>query len=647
LAFLAVVSLKKQQRELMSSSSSLAVALEKCPQERPGSSSWSQKFLQDTLLCVLLSAVVFLCFASVSKNGFVNFDDDTYITDNPQVHAGLSWKTLKWAFTTYREGNWHPLTWLSHALDWQLFGLNPAGHHYMNVGLHALNAMVLFLLLQYATGYRWRSLMVAALFAVHPMNVESVAWAAERKNVLSMLVFLLGLYAYTWYARRPAISRYLTVVGLFILSLLSKPQVITFPCLLILWDFWPLDRFHAVMPEGEFGPANRLRSIGNLLVEKIPLFALSAISAVITVKAQTAGGAVKSFSEYGTTLRAENAIISYVRYVAKFFWPAKLADLYPHPTNLYAAWQVVAASLGLLLITAIVLMRLRKQRYMAIGWFWFVGSLVPMAGLLQVGLQSMADRYAYIPFIGLFLILVWTAADWARARHLSVLWLTSISVCYVLALGIITHKQIGYWHDSATLWRHALAVTKENYVAESNLGETLLGQGKDDEAAAHFRAALAVRPEGTVANLDLGSYEDRRGNFADAIKHYRVVVDHSKDAGMSATAYGSLGFVYREMGEPAKAKQSFETSIQLDGSRARARIGLGLVAQDAGDIDEAVRQFSIAAALQNSDIVNLLLANALDRAGHREQAKAIYGRLGGSPNLPEAEREARELLSRK
>lgn len=658
-AFSAVLSLKKQQPETMSSSSSVAVsvALDKSPPERPRLGSSSADFLQDTLLCVLLSAVVLLCYASVSNNSFVNYDDDTYITNNPQVHAGLNWNTVKWAFTTYHEGNWHPLTWLSHALDWQIFGSNPAGHHYVNVGLHALNALVLFLLLQYATGYRWRSLMVAALFALHPMNVESVAWAAERKNVLSMLFFLFGLYAYTWYARRPAISRYLAVLGLFILSLLSKPQVITFPCLLILWDFWPLDRFRAAIRkdkdndddagEGESGAASRGRSVAKLVWEKIPLFALSAISAAVTVKAQTAGGAVRNLSEYGASLRVETAVISYVRYVGKMFWPSKLANLYPHPTHLYPGWQVIAASLVLLLVTALVLLRSREQRYLAVGWFWFLGSLVPMSGLVQVGLQSMADRYAYIPYIGLILILVWTAADWARARHVAPIWLASLSVVYLLALGIITHKQISYWHDSATLWRHALAATKENYVAESNLGEVLLGRGKDDEAAAHFRAALAVRREGLVANLDLGAYEDRRGSFADAIRHYRVVVDHSNDAGMSATAYGSLGFVYREMGQAAKAKQSFETSIQLDGSRARARIGLGLVAQDAGDLDEAVRQFSIAATLQNSDIVNLLLANSLNIAGHREQANAIYNRLAGSPNFPAAEQEARELLSRK
>jgi Tfp pilus assembly protein PilF len=308
---------------------------------------------------------------------------------------------------------------------------------------------------------------------------------------------------------------------------------------------------------------------------------------------------------------------------------------------------VIAASLGLLLVMGIVFFRLREQRYLAVGWFWFLGSLVPMAGLVQVGLQSMADRYAYIPFVGLFLMLVWTAADWARGRNLKTVWLASLSVFGLVALGIVTHIQVGYWHDSATLWRHALAVTKENYVAESNLGEVLLGQGKDDEAAAHFRAALGIQPKGLVANLDLGAYEDRRGNFAEAIQRYQAVVDHSGDVGMTATAYGSLGFVYREMGQKEKAMQCFETSVRLDGSRARARIGLGLIAQDAGDVEEAVRQFSSAATLQNSDIVNLLLADSLDKAGHREQAKEIYSRLARSPNLAAAEQEAKELLSRK
>ncbi len=610
-----------------------------------------------TLLgCLLLAAAVLACYNPVAKNHFLRFDDDRYIFDNPHVKAGLTRDAVKWAFTTYEEANWHPLTWLSHALDCQLFGLNAAGHHYVNVLLHTVNAVLLFLLLQYATGLRWRSLMVAALFALHPINVESVAWAAERKNVLSMLFFLLALYAYSWYARRPGVSRYLTIAGLFVLSLLSKPQVVTFPCLLLLWDYWPLFRWPTAAADGvtqhdvkqhalkQAGPAWPTQSPARLLLEKVPLFLLSAASAAITVKAQKAGGAVKKLTEFGLDLRIETALISYARYVGKMFWPSKLAGLYPHPTTLYPAWPMIATTVALLLVTTFVLLQSSRQRYLAVGWLWFLGSLVPMIGLVQVGLQSMADRYAYIPFIGLFLMVVWSVADWAEKRRISKLWLAVPALCSLLALGIVTQRQIGYWYDTTTFWRHTLAVTNQNYVAEGNLGEALFSEGKDYEGAEHFRNALAVKPDGLVANLDLGVYEDRRGNFPAAIQHYQVVIDHAGDVGMRATAYGSLGFVYREMGETAKAKQCFETSARLDDSRARARIGLGLVAQDVGDLEEAIRQYSLAASLQNSDTIDILLAKALADGGHSDQAKAIYSRVAASPRLAEAQQEVKQLM---
>ncbi len=601
--------------------------------------------------CLLLAAAVLACYNPVAKNHFLTFDDDRYIVDNPHVKAGLTRDAVKWAFTTYEEANWHPLTWLSHALDCQLFGLNAAGHHYVNVLLHAANSILLFLLLQYATGLRWRSLMVAALFALHPINVESVAWAAERKNVLSMLFFLLALYAYSWYARTPGVSRYLTMAGFFVLSLLSKPQVVTFPCLLLLWDYWPLFRWPSAAPDAvkqqrvkQHAAAGATQSLGRLLLEKVPLFLLSAASAAITIKAQKAGGAVKKLTEFGLNLRIETALISYARYVGKMFWPSKLAGLYPHPTTLYPVWQIIAATLSLLLVTAFLLLQSSRQRYLAVGWLWFLGSLVPMIGLVQVGLQSMADRYAYIPFIGLFVMVVWSVADWAEKRRISNLRLAVPALCSLLALGVLSHRQIGYWHDTTTFWRHALAVTSQNYVAEGNLGEVLFSDGKEDEGAEHFRNALAVRPDGLVANLDLGAYEDRRSNLPAAIQHYQVVIDHAGDVGMRATAYGSLGFVYRERGEMAKAKQCFETSVRLDDSRARARIGLGLVAQDGGDVEEAIRQYSLAASLQNSDTINILLARALEAAGRSDQAKTIYSRVAASPKLAESQQEVKELI---
>ena len=610
--------------------------------------------LRTVLFCLLLTSAVLLSYNPVTHNGFIRYDDDHYILDNPHIRAGLTWLTVKWAFTTYQEANWHPLTWLSHALDCQLFGVNPIGHHYANVLLHAVNAVLLFLLLQSATGFSWRSLMVAALFALHPINVESVAWAAERKTVLSTLFFLLALSAYGWYVRRPELRRYVAVFFLFALALLCKPQVITLPFLLLLWDYWPLRR---IGPAAQLSTGNAQSRIvqvtnaqtsrsGRLLLEKIPLFLLSAASAVVTMKAQRAGGAVKNLSEYSVLLRLETVVISYVRYIGKLFWPSKLVALYPHSTKLYPAWQAVAAVLLLLLVTIWVL-RARNQRYLAVGWLWFLGSLVPMIGLVQVGLQAMADRYAYISFVGLFLMLAWLAADWAKARQLSAQWLAVPAVSCLLVFGFLTYRQVSYWHDTESFWLRTLALTQDNFVAEDNLGEFLFNQGRTDEAAAHFRAAIAIDPEGPTANLNLGAYEDRRGNLQAAVDHYQLVIRRAGDMGMRVTAYGSLGFVYRQMGRSSEAKQCFETALQLAPDRVRARIGLGLLAQDNGDLASATRQFSQAAALQPGEVVYLLLAQALQKDGHGNEANAIYRHLASSPNLPEAEKDAQSLLLRK
>ncbi len=632
------------------SSSSSAAAPKRV--EVPGvsvSSGLSRSPQRQTLLfCLLLTAVVLVSYSPVTHNGFV-YDDDQYITGNPHVRAGLTWATVKWAFTTLDQANWVPLSWLSHALDCELFGLNPAGHHYGNVLLHAANAVLLFLLLQSATGFRWRGLMVAALFALHPINVESVAWAAERKNVLSMFFLLLALWAYVWYTRKPALLRYAAVFVLFALGLLIKSQVITFPFLLLLADYWPLCRFlpqtaWGTQAQGETSP--RLWS-GWLVLEKMPLLLLSAASAVITMKAEKAGGAVNTF-QYSRLLRLETAVISYVRYLGKAFWPTKLVALYPHPTRLYPAWQVGAAVVLLLLVTAWVLLRARGQRYLAVGWFWFLGSLVPMIGLVQVGSHAMADRFAYIPLIGLFLMLTWLAAEWAKARRISAKWLAIPAVCCLLALGALTYRQVGYWHDTESFWRRTLALTEDNYIAQVNLGEFLFRQGRAEEAAAHFRAALAIRPDGLTANLNLGAYEDSRGNLPAAIERYRMVASHAAAPGMRATAYSSLGFAYRGMGQPMQAKQCFETALQLEPDWARAMTGLGLIAQGNGDLAEAIRQYSRAVAVQPTGVGYLLLAQALQLQGRSAEAKEISERVArSSPNLAEAQKAAEQFLSGK
>ena len=623
--------------------------------ERPEVSNSSGLFqssgTRTLLLCLFLAAAVLLSYNSITHNGFVNYDDDGNIRDNPHVRAGLTWATVKWAFTNFDAANWYPLTWLSHALDCQLFGLNPAGHHYVNVLLHASNAVLLFLLLQSATGFRWRSLMVAALFALHPINVESVAWASERKNVLSMLFFLLALYAYTSYARRPGLRRYSAVVLAFALALMCKPQVITFPFLLWLWDYWPLGRIGAPTVAGSVATGTNERRLGSrwLLLEKVPFLLLSAASAVVTMKAQKAGGTVRTLSLYSLPLRLETAVISYVRYLGKAIWPSKLVVLYPHPTQLYPAWQVAAAATLLLLVTASVVLA-RNRRYLAVGWLWFLGSLVPMIGLVQVGAQAMADRYAYIPFIGLFLMLTWLAADWAKARRLSATGLAIPAVCWLLVLGTLTYRQVGYWHDTESFWLRTLALTHDNYVAHDILGYFLTSQGRTEEGAAQFRAVLAIRPYDLVANLNLGPYEQGRGNLSAAIERYQMVALYAPDVGLRATAYFNLGHAYRQMGELMKAKQCFEVALQLTPQQpmALAMIGLGLIAEKNGDLPEAIHQYSGAMASQPTDVGMLLLAHALQQEGRSDEANAILERVAHtSQNLAEAQATAELLLSGK
>ena len=630
--------------------SSVSVAKES---EEPGVSAFSRLFRspeqRSLVFSLLLAVVVLTSYSPVTHNGFLNYDDDTYLTNNRYVRAGLTWTTVKWAFTTYDEANYHPLTWLSHALDCQLFGLSPEGHHEVNALLHAANAVLLFLLLRSATGFAWRSLLVAALFAIHPVNVESVAWAAERKNVLSMLFFLLALHAYVWYTRGPALRRYALVVLFFALALLSKPQVITFPFLLLLMDYWPLCRYGASPVETPSASSCALPRVSPawLVLEKIPLLVLSMASAIVTMKAQRTAGAVQTLTQYSLWLRVETALIAYARYLGKAFWPSKLAALYPHPTVLYPAWKVVAAGAFLILVTFMVV-RARARRYLPVGWFWFLGILVPMLGLVQVGVQAMADRYAYIPLIGIFLMCVWLVADWGKAHHLRREWIAVPAVAGLLVLASLTYRQLGYWHDTATFWLHTLAVTENNFVAHDSFGDYLLEQpGKTDEAAAQFRAALAVNPLDLPANLNLGTYQHSRGDLQGAIARYQIVALHAGDTGLRAIAYGNLGSAYRQLGDLARAKQDFETALQLKPDRTIAMIGLGLIAQKNGDLPEAVRQFSRAMAVHPTDVGYLLLAQALQQEDRTDEANAIRERVARlSPDLPEAQKEAQSLLGK-
>jgi len=540
------------------------------------------------VLCLFLIAATLVVYNRVNQNSFVNFDDDRYITENAHVRAGLTWGTIRWAFSSLEQANWHPLTWLSHALDCQLFRLNPDGHHYVNLLLHAVNAMLLFLILQRATGFTWRSFAVAALFALHPINVESVAWASERKNVLSMLFFLLALGAYGWYVRKPELRRYLVLAALFALGLMAKPQVITFPLVLLLWDYWPLGRVGSTR---EFSNKVAQRGFSSLVIEKLPLFALSAASAIITMKAQSAGGAVRSEIEYPFAVRFGNALLAYARYLGKAVWPSHLAAMYPHPGESLQAWQAVAAALLLGFISAGV-WAARRRRYLLVGWLWFLGTLVPMIGLVQVGGQSMADRYAYLPLIGLFVMIAWGVADWAQHKHLPTRWLGIPTVLVLLIFSLLTHRQLAYWHDSITLWSHALEVTSRNFVAEDSLGGALVNEGQYEQAIPHFRSAVEINAHDPLGHLNICAYEQQHENFMQAIEHCRMVLRFTRDTGLQANAYTNLGGAYRKIGDPSHAKASYEAALGLAPQNSTALMGMGLLAQSRGDFTEAIRACS-------------------------------------------------------
>ncbi|MFZ0802861.1 MAG: tetratricopeptide repeat protein [Terriglobales bacterium] len=586
---------------------------------------------RNLVLALLLVVATLALYNPVIHHPFVNFDDDRYVTDNIHVRAGLHWETLKWAFTSFDEANWHPLTWLSHALDCEFFGQNPAGHHYINVLLHALNAVLLFWVLWRATGSTAPSWVVAALFALHPINVESVAWVAERKTVLSMLFLLLALEAYGWYVRRPSVGRYSAVAALFACGLMAKPMVITLPFLLLLWDYWPLQR------------AQNFVKLG---LEKVPLLALSAASAVVTMKAQRAGNAVGTMVEYPLSLRMENAAISYARYLGKALWPSALSPQYPYPEGALTG-QAIGACVLLLVITVLIFTAGKHRRYLAVGWLWFLGALVPMIGLVQVGSQAMADRYAYLPFVGLFVLICWGLTDLAGDQAASKIALAVVSCLALAALSAVTFRQIAYWNDNLTLWSHAVAVTQGSFIAEDNLGGALLTEGKENEAMPHFRAAAALDSIDPMSHLNLAAYAQRQGHPQEAIDLYAKVLTMTRDPRLRATAFSDMGYALRDLGDSEHAKASFRAAVNLRPRTLRAWLGLGLTEQKSGNYAEAVKDYAQVLAIQPWDLGYFLLARALQQTGQPDAAKAAMDQARRlSENFDELQKTAESLMAK-
>ena len=611
--------------------------------DSPGQGLFSSPQKRNVVLGLLLILVTLALYNPVIHHPFVNFDDDRYITDNIHVIGGLHWSTMRWAFTSFEEANWHPLTWLSHALDCQLFGLNPAGHHYVNVLLHAANVLLLFWILWKATGATGPSLMVAALFAVHPVNVESVAWVAERKNILSMLFFLLALWAYQRYVQKPGIGRYAAVAAAFACGLMAKPMVITFPFVLLLWDYWPLHR----IANCESTATSRPRfSFSWLAVEKVPLLLLSAASALVTVKAQKAGDAIGSVAQYPLGARLENAIVSYLRYMGKAVWPTRLTPIYPHPGTSLKIWEPMAAAILLLAITALVVAE-KRRRYLLVGWLWFLGTLVPMIGLVQVGTQAMADRYAYLPFVGLFIVLAWLIAEWGEELRVPWTYLAGAGAICVLALALMSHRQIGYWGNNLALWSHAVQAEPGSFIAEDNLGGALLEAGRYDEAMQHFHAAVALDPTDPMSRLNIAADEQRHGHLQQAIEQYSRLVVTTHDPRYRATAFSDMGYAYRDVGNLPMSKQSFQAAVSLRPRMLRAWVGLGLVARQTGNYPEAVAAFSQALTIQQWDLGYFLLARALQQSGRTQDADAAMQQARRlSDNFDQLQKAADSLLTK-
>jgi tetratricopeptide (TPR) repeat protein len=535
------------------------------PQTDPSSAGF---FLSDSrartfLLSLLLATVTVATYYQVHHHPFSDLDDAPYLVDNANLHHGLTLTTIWWSCRALNMANWIPLSWMTYAVEYSYFGAEPAGYHVVNLLLHALNVVLVFWVLKRATGYTARSFMVAALFALHPMNVEPVVWIAELKTLLSMVFFLLALGAYRWYASEPRPDRYALVFVLFGLGLAAKSQVITLPAVLLLWDYWPLQR---MFPPSLSAPSDKQEknypaaSLGWLTLEKLPLLFLCFVDAALTVYTQKSVrlGLMPSLS-----LRFKNAVYSYWLYLVRAFWPSSMAPESPQLGRFVAWWQIVSILLLFGAITALVVAA-RRHRYLPVGWFWFLGTLLPMIGLLQPGQQGMADRFVYQAYLGVFIVVCWGAAESARLRHISAARLAGAGALALLALTLVTYRQIGYWNDNPTLWLHAARVVKHHWVAEENVGMYLIKQGKVVEAMEHYYTANAINPDDAVSNLTIGFYEQTMGKPQPALLHYqRALQARTLPPAEIAVIWKDMGVAYGNLGDLNKARECFAKSASL------------------------------------------------------------------------------------
>ena len=588
-------------------------------------------------ISLLLGLITFALFWPVIDHQFVDYDDHLYVTDNPWVQEGLTLEGTSWAFQTSHASNWHPLTWLSHMLDCSLFDLFPGGHHLTSLLFHVANTILLFLLLKRMTGALWRSALVAALFGWHPLHVESVAWVSERKDVLSTLFWILSIWTYVRYAERPGLTRYLVALGIFALGLMAKPMVVTLPFVLLLLDYWPLGRFSR--PPGENAPkplapsslepagdeVTSLRFLGfdqrlvassptvqgqetnnglrgtsprqrwvGLFKEKLPFFALSASLCVVTVWAQHKGGAIKTLDAAPLSFRLANSLTAYGGYLWKMIWPANLAVFYPMPSHALLA-KAICASLALAGISVFALCFRRRQPVFLVGWLWYLGTLVPVIGLVQVGSQAMADRYTYIPLIGIFIFVVWGLAEWCSAWPLARPLKITFAGLSLAGFAFMTGHQLQYWQDGATLFERAVQVTRTHHVTHAAFGIALSAQGRTAEAIEQFSESLRLNPNYTLAHASLASELAEQGKLAEATAHLTEVVRLRPD---EAGAHNNLGVLLAKQGQIQGAMESFNTALRIKPDYLNARLNLALAFTKQKRTSEAIACYRAAVELQ-------------------------------------------------
>ena len=560
------------------------------------------------LLCLALAAITFAVFGQTLRHEFVDFDDDWYVYENPMVARGLTLKGIVWAFTGIHAYNWHPLTWLSHELDCQLYGLHPWGHHLTSVLLHTATVIALFLVLRQMTGALWRSAFVAAVFAIHPLRVESVAWVTERKDVLSGLFFMLTIGAYVRYARRPwSLARYGLVVLLFAMGLMSKPMLVTLPLVLLLLDYWPLQR---VEP----------RKLSGLVLEKLPLLALSAASCVVTLLAQNA--AIHWGGSFPAPLLLANALVACMIYLGQMVYPAGLALLYPFPHNGLSVWEVGLAATLLAGFSAAAIWQRRKQPWLLVGWLWYLMMLLPVLGVIQVGAQAHADRYTYLPQIGIYVGLTWLAAEWGAKWQAGRAACGGLMAAVLAVLMVCAWQQTAYWRSSETLWVRSLACTTGNDVAHYNLGVALGQKGRVEEAMVHYQSALRINPGYMDARVNLGALLLQTGRVDEAIAQLQQALQIRPDY---ASAHHHLGNALLQKGGVDEAIAEYRKALEIKPDYAEARNNLGNTLLQKGNVDEAILHYQQALQI-NPDFADARynLGNALLQKGRVDEAIAQY-----------------------